>query len=304
MAIFPTKEQIQDAAERLRRGELVAFPTETVYGLGAHALDVVAVERIFAAKRRPRTSPLIVHVASVEAARELVTEWPEAAQRLADRFWPGPLSLVLPKRAIVPDLVTAGFPAVAIRIPRHPVALELLREAAVPVAAPSANLFTRLSPTLGSHVVFDGVMVLDGGESEVGIESTVLTLAGSARLLRPGAVSRSMLEEVIGPVMIGASRDGESPGLHPRHYQPSTLLIWAGDEFPAGTGAYLYTRRQRRDVRAIRMPNNPDAYASRIYRVLHELDEEGLDWIAVERLPGEEVWAALQDRLNRAAAQS
>jgi len=298
---FPTKEQIREAAERLRGGELVAFPTETVYGLGAHALDEAAVVRIFQAKGRPKTSPLIVHVADVARARELVTEWPEAAQKLAERFWPGPLTMVLLKRPTVPDLVTAGLGTVGVRVPRHPVALDLLREAAIPVAAPSANLFMQLSPTAREHVIFDRVMVLEGGSSEVGIESTVVSLVGTPRLLRPGAVSRGELEAVVGRVSVGDARQGESPGLHARHYQPRTPLIWARAELPEGSGAYLYVEHERPGPRAVKMPADPVSYAGRLYRVLHELDREGLAWIAVEALPGDESWAAIRDRLNRAA---
>ena len=298
---FPSKAQIREAAELLRCGELVAFPTETVYGLGANALDSIAVEKIFAVKGRPHTSPLIVHVANVEAAQALVTEWPEAAERLAARFWPGPLTLVLPKRALVPDLVTAGFTTVGIRVPRHAVALELLREAGIPVAAPSANLFTRLSPTARKHVSLPGVMVLEGGDSEVGIESTVVSLAGGARLLRPGAVLRDELEQVIGPVAFGDAQQGEAPGLHPRHYQPRTPVVWAGAELPAGNGAYLFLQLKRMATQVVRMPEDPTAYAAHLYRTLHELDTHGLQWIAVERLPPDAAWAAVQDRLDRAA---
>jgi len=298
-AIFPSKDEIRGAAEQLRRGELVVFPTETVYGLGAHALDARAVVRIFEVKHRPKTSPLIVHVASAEAAQELVTEWPDEAERLAQRFWPGPLTLVLPKRELVPAIVTAGLGTVGVRVPRHPVALALLQEAAVPVAAPSANLFTRLSPTAREHVRFEGVTVLEGGDSEVGIESTVVSLAGPARLLRPGAVSRRELEEVIGSVAVGGAKEGESPGLHQHHYQPRTPLIWAEKELPPGGGAYLFARQHRDAARPVKMPVDAAEYASRLYRVLHELDGEGLDWIAVEPLPDGESWAALRDRLTR-----
>lgn len=299
--VFSGEAQIREAAARLRAGDLVVFPTETVYGLGAHALDISAVEKIFAAKGRPRTSPLIVHVASVAAAQELVTVWPDAAQKLATQFWPGPLTLVLPKRAVVPDLVTAGFATVAIRVPSHPVALELLREAGIPVAAPSANMFMRLSPTAREHVPFDGVLVLEGGDAEIGIESTVLSLVGPPRLLRPGAITRAKLEGVIGVIGKELAAAGESPGLHPHHYQPRTPLLWAGAELPSGQGGYVFITEERSAARSIRMPADPTQYASRLYRTLHDLDREGIEWIAVERLPPNEEWAAVQDRLNRAA---
>jgi L-threonylcarbamoyladenylate synthase len=236
----------------------------------------------------------------VAAAQALVTEWPDAADALAARFWPGPLTLVLPKRAMVPGIVTAGFETVGLRVPRHPVALELLHEAGIPVAAPSANLFMRLSPTAREHVSLAGVMVLEGGDSEVGIESTVISLAGPARLLRPGAVSRAQIEKVIGPVLGGEAGESESPGLHARHYQPRTPLVWAGEALPPGRGAYVYIRQERPAARVVSMPQDTAGYASKLYKLLHELDAEYLDWIAVEQLPEGDEWAAVRDRLDRA----
>src|ERR1700736_6193048 len=196
---------IEHAAALIRAGKLVAFPTETVYGLGANALDAVAVERIFAAKGRPRTSPLIVHVDSVEMARSFAARWPEAAGKLAQRYWPGPLTLVVPKQPQIPAIVTAGLPTVGLRMPAHPIALALIRAAGVPVAAPSANRFTELSPTTADHVRLslgsDIDYILDGGPCSVGIESTVLSLAGRRPiLLRPGGISRTELEAIAGPV--------------------------------------------------------------------------------------------------------
>src|SRR5690606_17904261 len=193
------------AAQLIAAGKLVAFPTETVYGLGANALDSAAVADVFAAKERPHFDPLIVHVATLEAARELVTEFPDTAVRLAEKFWPGPLTLVLPKVDRVPHLVTAGLPSVGVRIPAHPLALELIERAGVPIAAPSANLFGQVSPTTAEHVaaqLADRIdYILDGGPCRVGVESTVLHLGGERPLLlRPGGVSLEDLEAVIGPV--------------------------------------------------------------------------------------------------------
>ena len=200
-----SEEEIQHAASLLRAGKLVAFPTETVYGLGANALDAEAVARIFAAKGRPHTSPIIVHVSSMEMARLVVSEWPKQAELLAAEFWPGPLTLVLKKQAAVPDLVTAGLDTVGVRMPAHPVAMALIAAAQIPVAAPSANRFTQLSPTTAEHVRQSlGARVdyiLDGGACSVGIESTVLSLTGGLPvLLRPGGVSRRQIELMIGPV--------------------------------------------------------------------------------------------------------
>src|SRR3954447_3017482 len=199
---------IEEAAEILRRGGLVAFPTETVYGLGANALDASAVARIFAAKGRPRSSPLIVHVDGIEMARGLAAEWPDAAEHLARRYWPGPLTIVLPKRDVIPDVVTAGLPTVGLRVPAHPIALELIRAAGVPIAAPSANRFTELSPTHAHHVpeaLAD--YTLDGGPATVGIESTVVSLVGVPTLLRPGVIPATEIEEITGPLVMPSSVD-------------------------------------------------------------------------------------------------
>jgi L-threonylcarbamoyladenylate synthase len=295
------KTCLSNAAELIRAGELVAFPTETVYGLGANALDPAAIEKIYRAKGRPATSPLIVHVSSIEMARSLVREWPERAEQLARIFWPGPLTLVLPKRPHVPDRVTAGLDTVGVRMPAHPLAQELIREAGVPIAAPSANRFTELSPTTAQHVrdgLGDSVaMVLDGGPSKVGIESTVLSLAGAeAVLLRPGMVTQQEIEAVIGPIQLlapGLEGPHSSPGLHRRHYSPKTplLLIEPGQVPTSGRGI------------CIQMPAEPREYAAALYERLHAADAEGWDWIAIEQPPDTEQWSAIRDRLERAASR-
>jgi L-threonylcarbamoyladenylate synthase len=303
--------EIRRAAALIRAGELVAFPTETVYGLGANALDPAAVEKIYAAKGRPPTSPLIVHVDSIEMARSLTREWPEKAELLARRFWPGPLTLVLPKRPHVPDGLTAGLDTVGIRMPSNRIALELIREAGLPVAAPSANRFTELSPTTAEHVrasMGDRVaMILDGGPATIGIESTVLSLAGPvAVLLRPGMISRAEIERVIGPVEIARSQATAAhpaPGMHARHYSPrAPLVLVAGGRLPSsGRGAYLWRECRADAARSIRMPRDPGAYASLLYDVLHDADSQGWDWIAVEAPPADPAWDAIRDRLERAA---
>lgn len=294
---------IVHAAALIRSGELVAFPTETVYGLGANALDPAAIEKIYAAKGRPPSSPLIVHVSSIEMARALVREWPDEAEQLTRIFWPGPLTLVLPKQPHVPDRLTAGLDTVGIRMPANPIAQELIRESGVPIAAPSANRFTGLSPTSAQHVrnsLGDHIaMVLDGGRTTVGIESTVLSLSASgAVLLRPGMVTRRQIEEVIGPVRtLEAVEKGPhaSPGLHARHYSPKTPLILVEpgqlSQLPI-TGRGMF----------IQMPEDARAYAAVLYERLHEADAEGWDWIAIEQPPPGEEWSAIRDRLERAAA--
>ena len=326
----PDPAVIAEAAQLLRAGALVAFPTETVYGLGANALDARAVRGIFAAKGRPSYNPLIAHVADADAARALVTAWPEAAERLAAAFWPGPVTLVLPKRAHVPDEVTAGLPAVAVRMPAHPVALALLRAAEVPVAAPSANRFTELSPTTARHVekaLGDRVaLVLDGGPTTVGIESTVVDLTGARpALLRPGTLDPARLSEALGaPIDVEARAVREeaprlSPGMVARHYAPRAT-VWL---FDAGardaTAARLEAHRAARpDARVgalllspwtpaavpdvpLPMPADPIGYAQRLYAALHHLDDEGCDVVLVERPPDAPGWHGVRDRLERSA---
>jgi L-threonylcarbamoyladenylate synthase len=291
---------IKEAAERIRAGELVGFPTETVYGLGANALDAAAVAKIYELKGRPETSPLIVHAASIEMARALVTEWPPEAEQLAQKYWPGPLTLVLPKAASIPDIVTAGLWTVGVRVPAHPVALELIREAGVPIAAPSANHFASLSPTTAEHVrqaFGDSVPVLDGGPCPVGIESTVVSLmGGKITLLRPGMIALPDIEQAATP-----SAAHPSPGMHARHYSPRTPLILSCN--PDSCGAYLWITRPAANARSIQMPNDAAAYAARLYGALHELDREGWPSITVEPPPGTLEWAAVVDRLGRAASR-
>ncbi len=309
-----TEQQIKDAAALLRDGRLVAFPTETVYGLGANALDLVAVSRIFEAKGRPRTSPLIVHVSSIEMARELAAEWPDAAQRLAERFWPGPLTLVVKKRPLIPDIVTAGLPTVGLRMPAHPVALALLREAGISVAAPSANRFTQLSPTTAEHVRRGlgrrVAYVLDGGPCEVGIESTVLSLVEEPFVvLRPGGISRSQIEDLVGPVALHdqpTTAAHPSPGMHPLHYSPKTplILVSEGAVPERGHGTYLQLHSgPLHEAHVVPMPDSPREYASRLYAVLHDLDDAGYDWIAVEAPEETPEWEGVLDRLRRASAR-
>jgi L-threonylcarbamoyladenylate synthase len=297
---------ISEAAAKIRAGELVAFPTETVYGLGANALDAAAIGKIFELKGRPATSPLIVHVASIEGARDIAAEWPPLADELARRWWPGPLTLVLPKKSVIPGIVTAGLPTVGIRMPNHPMALELIKEAGVPIAAPSANRFAGLSPTTAAHVreaFGDFVAVLDGGPAQVGIESTVVAIErGKLKLLRPGMISLGNLEQgSIGSIAEGVPHP--SPGMHERHYSPRTRLLLVGGpkELPDRLGAYVWHRKSGLVSRCIHMSDNPGAYAIRLYAVLHELDAENWPWIAVEMPPDSPAWAAIRDRLQRAA---
>ena len=301
---MPTRSEIERAAAILREGGLVAFPTETVYGLGANALDGSAVRKIYALKGRPATSPLIVHVASIEQARSLAAEWLPETERLARQYWPGPLTLVVLKKDVIPDEVTAGLPTVGLRMPRHRVALELIAAAGVPVAAPSANRFTQLSPTSAEHVrqAFgaETPFLLDGGPCEVGLESTVIAVTRDGlEVLRPGMAH-------VPDAAIGGAEPGEahrSPGQHRKHYSPKTRIVLVGrGHLPReGRGAYLWLDYNAVAAARQRMPEEPEAYATKLYGTLHQLDNEGFDWIAVELPPDQPEWAAIRDRLLRAA---
>lgn len=316
---------VAEAAEVLRRGGLVAFPTETVYGLGAHALDPAAVERIYRAKGRPAYNPLIVHVADVEQARGLSSAWPDAADRLAERFWPGPLTLVVPRAPAIPDAVSAGLATVGIRVPAHPVAHALLRAAGIPIAAPSANRSTRISPTTAEHVrrgLGDRVdLILDGGPTAVGIESTVLSLAGPvATVLRPGILSLDELREVLGDVRVSGDDPGgdaarPSPGMMDRHYAPAAQVRLfdpatrdaafaeaaraAAEGRSVGVIAFAPARAE--GARVVEMPPDARGYASRLYAALHDLDAAGCEAVWIERVPDGADWAGVRDRLHRAA---
>jgi L-threonylcarbamoyladenylate synthase len=315
----PDPEAICRAADAIRRGGLVAFPTETVYGLGANALNAAAVAGIFAAKGRPATNPVIVHVADPDQVLNVAAGWPETATKLAARFWPGPLTIVVPKRVEVPDAVTAGGPTVAVRCPAHPVAQALIREAGVPVAAPSANRSTELSPTRAEHVLkgLNGRidLVLDGGPCPGGLESTVVDVTGGGvRLLRPGLITVPMLEEVVGRVEV-ASREqaviARSPGQMAKHYSPRTPVVLASDTEDAERKHWALMQSGLRvisvgfdmvfDYRYI--SNDPVEYAADLYAVLHELDDGRYDRIVIELPPNTPEWAAVRDRLIRAAAQ-
>lgn len=308
------------AAELLRSGELVAFPTETVYGLGADALNSQAVKKIYEAKGRPSRNPLIVHVVSVEQAKRLTSHWPKHAEMLVAHFWPGPLTLVLQKDEKVPDEVTGGGSTVAIRMPSHPIARALINAAGTPLAAPSANVSSKLSPTSAAHVKkdLDGViaMILDGGPSSGGIESTVIDLTEDApRLLRPGLLPLKTIEEVIGPVEQDIPQDEgnalKSPGLLTKHYAPNTKIFVT--EEPKYLIKKLLQKKQKLacltlgehmdGVACIVMPGNADAYAARLYGELHALDDGRFDVIVAQLPPNEDAWLGVRDRLLRAAAK-
>jgi L-threonylcarbamoyladenylate synthase len=305
------------AIEVLCRGGLVAFPTETVYGLGADARRSSAVQKIFRAKGRPATNPLIVHIEGKDSARRFTTVWPKNADILADAFWPGPLTLVLPKRDLIVSDTTAGRSTVGLRAPNHPLALELLKAFDGPIAAPSANRSNHLSPTTAEHVrqeLGDGVdLILDGGPCMVGIESTVLDLSSDRpTILRPGSITRDQIEALIGPVEIFAGSvdtkiAAASPGQQERHYAPRTPAFRFDGPPPAVERAgvvLMGTVLHRRSAGCFEMPAGPADYAKHLYAVLRELDEMRLAAIYVQMPPDRPEWAAVRDRIIRATIPS
>lgn len=320
--IFADRAAIDCAADLLKQGRLVAFPTETVYGLGADASNPEAVQRIFAAKGRPSDHPLIVHIADATAMADWAAVIPDAARQLATHFWPGPLALVLNKKPWVPLAVTGGQDTVALRVPNHPVALQLLRAFGGGVAAPSANRFCRISPTQAVHVedeLGDTVdMILDGGACQVGVESTIVDLSGAQpRLLRPGQISRTAIEAVLQAGLLMPQAAGQpalrAPGMMAVHYAPVTtaLLCAAGqvqgqiqnltaDGKKIGILAYHADAAENAQIRVIRMPEQADEYAQALYASLRELDQLQLDSILVEQPPDTEAWRAINDRLGKA----
>ncbi len=332
----PSDESIALAAEIFRAGGLVGIPTETVYGLGANAFDEKAALSIFAAKERPADNPLIVHIHDRAQLADIVADIPENARRLMDAFWPGPLTIILPRKATVPDELTAKLDTVAVRMPSHPVAMALLKACNLPIAAPSANRSGKPSPTSAKHV-FDDMdgripLIIDGGESDVGLESTVISLVGEKPcILRPGGVTQAMLEEVIGPVDLAGSilrplEKGEkalSPGMMYKHYSPDGQVTLIEGEESAVVEALrrLYAHADSEGHRACVMcftehvealadchphdigaKGDPSEVAHRLFATLRDLDDEKMDVIFSEVVPPEGVGLAVMNRLGRAAA--
>ena len=315
---------LQRAAAQLAAGELVAFPTETVYGLGARADDDAAVAKIFAAKGRPADHPLIVHVGDVEGARAFAAEWPATAQTLADAFWPGPLTVIVPRRSGMGTASAAGQTSIGLRCPSHPVARELLAAAAAlgvaGVSGPSANRFGRISPTTAAHVheeFGDAMTIVDGGECEAGIESAIVDCSrGAPALLRPGVLTREQIEAALGQPLREAGRDApRASGTLEAHYAPrAKLRLMAPDQLRMALGVlakstvnpvavYFRTVAPDRSVRAYRaMPDNPVAAAHELFSALRELDATGTPLIWVETPPDAPAWDGVRDRLQRAAA--
>lgn len=323
------EHSIRTAASLLKEGQLVAFPTETVYGLGADALNEQAVAQIFAAKGRPADNPLIVHVAEKSQLENLCHVTADA-EKLMDAFWPGPLTILLQKKPAVPDVTTAGLPSVAVRCPDHPVALALLKESRVPVAAPSANRSGRPSPTTAEHVYEDMngriAMILKGGDCRVGVESTVLDMTKDVPcILRPGAVTREMVARVLGSCTVADSvmrplKEGEaapSPGMKHRHYAPkATMTVYVGDhEKVIAQICRRYDETENAVILAmdhdipafgarhtLAIGTSPEETAHLLFRRLRETDEMGVSLVLAQGWEGEEMVLAVMNRMARAAA--
>jgi L-threonylcarbamoyladenylate synthase len=335
--VEPEEEMLRQAAEVIRRGGLVAFPTETVYGLGADALNPEAVDRIFAAKERPSCDPIIVHIARFEDLCTVARDLPPCAHVLSHHFWPGPLTLIVPRAEMLSARVTAGLDTVAVRMPDHPVALALIQAAETPIAAPSANLFGHVSPTTARHVLDDlgdrADLILDGGPTRIGVESTVLDLSGKEpTILRPGGTNREELSSIIGEIALnvsGRQRGGErsgfaSPGLMERHYSPrAELAFFQGAEsrtlaamrarmhecLATGKKVGLLVASEDRDAFAgcpatvgdLGPRDNLCHIAARLFAAMRDLDEGGVEVILARGFGTAGLGLAIQDRLTRAA---
>ena len=312
--VEPDADGLRRAVDLLRRESVVAFPTETVYGLGAHAFSATAIAEVYRLKNRPSWNPLIVHVANVAAARALARVWPDAANELAAQFWPGPLTLVVERAEHLPQ-VGAPTPTIAIRVPAHEVALRLLEAAGLPLAAPSANRSEGISPTTAGHVLRslpDVPLVLDGGPASWGIESTVLDLTTpTPTLLRPGALALRALREVTGAIALpdavadGAAR--RAPGMSRRHYAPKATVLLVDDVRAVDRGGLAapvavlsYETADNFDAAEV-LSADPREYAADLYAALHRLDDAGVGTIIVQTPPDTEDWLAVRDRLGRAA---
>jgi len=306
-----------EAIERLQRGEVVAIPTETVYGLAADARNVMAVAKIYATKQRPANNPLIVHIGRIEQVNDWASAFPPLAQKLAAAFWPGPLTLVLPAREEVSMAVRAGEPTVALRIPAHPVALALLNESGLGLAAPSANKYTQLSPTTADHVEAGlgvDIPVLDGGACQVGIESTIVSVHEDKwMLLRPGMIDAAAISAIAGqPAATQTEVDlPKVPGQHLLHYSPRTpCLLFSSTQAMRDyaqqhpkSAALLFSGDLNLTAKEIHLPADPALAAEQLYAALHTLDAVQAETILIESPPATAAWDALRDRLQRAAYQ-
>lgn len=308
---------LDEAIAKLKNGEVVAIPTETVYGLAADATNEDALRKIYAVKERPANNPLIIHIADISEAEHWVAEFSPLARQLATAFWPGPFTLVLPAKDNVSNIVRAGEPTVALRVPSHPLALQLLRLSGLALAAPSANKYTQLSPTTAAHVqagLGAEVAILDGGACQVGIESTIVSVVGDEwRLLRHGMITEAEIVKLAGkPALLTLDYLPKAPGQHLLHYSPHTPLQLFSDRAELNIAcntlkqqhlacaALLLNAGDMPDCKVIQLPNQPDLAAEQLYNALHTLDDLKLDCLLVELPANTPAWAAIYDRLSRA----
>ncbi len=305
---LPTKEAIIEATKILQEGGVVSFATETVYGLGCDTFNIQAVKKVYALKNRPTNNPMIAHILDATWVDRLATGWDNRCEKLAERFWPGPLTIILPKKERVPSEACGGFDTVAIRCPAHKTARLLLDSFNGPISAPSANMSGHISPTTANHVEQEfgrDTFILDGGSSEKGIESTVLSMVGTPTILRPGSVTIKELTNCIGFVATYTGADQtNSPGTSSRHYAPKTKVVLKTSDAICNTNSdstivVYHTTAPARCKNKIQMPSSPAEYAAKIYSVLREADAMDADVIVVELPPTSPEWLAINDRLNR-----
>ncbi len=313
---FPPWTSVSEAARLLKEGEVVAIPTETVYGLAGNAFEPKALAKIFAAKERPTFDPLIVHIADIAQLTDIAKDIPDSAYRLAEAYWPGPMTIILPKKDCIPDLCTSALPSVAVRFPSHPIAQAIIKESGLPLAAPSANLFKHVSPTTAEHVaaqLADRIAgIVDGGPCSVGVESSIISLVGEPTVMRPGAITPEMFKAVLGEVKIkeSTSKPGQpmlAPGQCDTHYRPQVPLYYG--EVPAGYTLPEHTIRIAFGTQAGPIPATVNLSAtgdmveatSKLYAFMHDLDDPKYDLILVDPIPNTGVGMALNDRLKRAS---
>ena len=313
---FPPWTSVSEAARLLKDGEVVAIPTETVYGLAGNAFEPKALAKIFAAKERPTFDPLIVHIADIAQLTDIAKDIPDSAYKLAEAYWPGPMTIILPKKDCIPDLCTSALPSVAVRFPSHPIAQAIIKESGLPLAAPSANLFKHVSPTTAEHVaaqLADRIAgIVDGGPCSVGVESSIISLVGEPTVMRPGAITPEMFKAILGEVIIkeSTSKPGQpmlAPGQCDTHYRPQVPLYYG--EVPAGYTLPEHTVRIAFGTQTGPIPATVNLSAtgdmveatSKLYAYMHDLDDPKYDLILVDPIPNTGVGMALNDRLKRAS---
>jgi len=316
---FPPWTSVSEAARLLKEGEVVAIPTETVYGLAGNAFEPKALAKIFAAKERPTFDPLIVHIADIAQLTDIAKDIPDSAYKLAEAYWPGPMTIILPKKDCIPDLCTSALPSVAVRFPSHPIAQAIIKESGLPLAAPSANLFKHVSPTTAEHVaaqLADRIAgIVDGGPCSVGVESSIISLVGEPTVMRPGAITPEMFKAILGEVKIkeSTSKPGQpmlAPGQCDTHYRPQVPLYYG--EVPAGYTLPEHTVRIAFGTQTGPIPATVNLSAtgdmveatSKLYAFMHDLDKSEYDLILVDPIPNTGVGMALNDRLKRASIKS